>query len=112
MNAPRLNKVTSLTFILATGPEQSDLPRIVALARAAQRRRVATTLFAMHRGVLSLASDDERTTALHHANCDLIGCATSADQFGVDLAALGAAVGSQDDHARLVAGATRVLAFT
>ncbi len=103
-----------LTFVLATGPAVGDLARIVALARAAQRRHVPTALFAMHHGVTTLAAAPALVAALHDADCDVVGCATSADQLGVELATLaaaGVAIGSQDDHARLVDGA-RVVAFT
>ena len=42
---------------------------------------------------------------------EVIGCATSADAAGIELAALGVVVGSQDDHAALCAWADRVVAF-
>ena len=75
-----------LGFVLATGG--GDLARIVALARAARRRRWAVALFAMHDGVRALADAPALVQALADADCDVIGCATSADALGVDLAAL------------------------
>jgi hypothetical protein len=101
-----------LTFVLATGPETGDVACVVELALAARRRNLAVSLFAMHRGVVALAATPAAVAALHDADCDLVGCATSADQHGVDLAALGVTAGSQDDHAALTDGRHRVVAFT
>jgi len=84
--------------ILATGPEAGDLARAAALLGAAHRRGAPATLFAMHHGVRALAAEPALVRdLLDHG--DVIGCATSADLHGVDLAALGVQIGSQHDHA-------------
>lgn len=101
-----------LAFVLATGPETGDLAYVVELAMAARRRKLPVAIFVMHRGVLALAADPTAVATLFDADCDLIGCATSADRHHVDLAALGVVAGSQDDHAAITDHRHRVLAFT
>lgn len=101
-----------LAFVLATGPETGDLAYVVELALAARRRKLPVAIFVMHRGVLALAAHPTAVAALIEADCDLIGCATSADQYHVDLAALGVVAGSQDDHAAITDHRHRVVAFT
>ncbi len=101
-----------LGLVLATGPEVQDLQRVLAVARAARRRRLAVAVFAMHRGVVALAAAPAVVAALLDAGCDVIGCATSADRHGVDLAALGVVAGSQDDHAAITDRRHAVVAFT
>ena len=101
-----------LGVVIATGPETSDLGHVAALAHAARRRGIPVSIFAMHRGVLALAAAPAVIAALHDAGCDLVGCATSADAHGVDLAVLGVVAGSQDDHAAFTDHRHRVVAFT
>jgi hypothetical protein len=101
-----------LGLILATGPETGDLPRLLALATAARHRGLAVDVFAMHAGVLALAAAPATVAALVDAGCDVVGCATSADRHGVDLAALGVVAGSQDDHAAATDARHHVVAFT
>lgn len=103
---------TRLGIVLATGPEHGDLAYIVGLAMAARRRKLPVAIFAMHRGVIALAAHPAAVATLLDADCDVIGCATSADTHGVDLAALGVTAGSQDDHAAITDHRHRVLAFT
>lgn len=97
-----------LGLVLATA---EDLPLVCALARAALARRVAVRVFAMHHGVRALAGAPAAVAALVDDGHEVIGCATSADAAGIELAALGVVVGSQDDHAALCAWADRVVAF-
>jgi hypothetical protein len=104
--------MTALAFVLATGPETGDLGYVVELAMAARRRKLAVAVFVMHRGVLALAAHPTAVATLLDADCDVIGCATSADAHGVDLAALGVVAGSQDDHAAFTDARHRVIAFT
>ncbi len=101
-----------LAFVLATGPEAGDLGHVVELAMAARRRRLPVSIFVMHRGVLALAASPAAVATLLDADCDLVGCATSADRHYVDLAALGVVAGSQDDHAAFTDPRYRVVAFT
>jgi hypothetical protein len=98
-----------LSFVLAT---VSDLPYVVELAMAARRRKLPVAIFAMHRGVVALAANPVAVATLLDADCDVIGCATSADKHGIDLGALGVTAGSQDDHAALTDHRHRVVAFT
>jgi len=104
--------VSGLALILATPPEVGDLARAAGLAAAARRRGLAVGLFAMDHGVRSLAAAPAVVAAMLDDGCDVIACATSADALGIDAAALGAQVGSQDDHAALCHRADRVVAFT
>lgn len=100
-----------LGLVLATD-DAGDLRAVAGLARAARRRRMAVTVFAMHDGVAALAAAPALVAALADDGCELIGCATSADARAIDLRALGVAVGSQDDHAALAHRAHRLVAFT
>ena len=100
-----------LGIILATG-DVADLHAVVGLARAARRRGLPVTLFAMHEGVAALAAVPAIVASLLDDGCELIGCATSADAAAIDLRALGLIIGSQDDHAALAHRAWRLVAFT
>ncbi|HUQ05582.1 MAG TPA: DsrE family protein [Kofleriaceae bacterium] len=101
-----------LAFVLATAPETGDLAYVVELAMAARRRKLPVSLFAMHHGVRALAANPVAVATLLDADCDLVACATSADAYGIDLAALGVVAGSQDDHAAFTDPRYRVIAFT
>ena len=103
---------THLAFVLTTAPESGDLAYVVELAMAARRRKLPVSLFAMYHGVRTLAANPVAVATLLDADCDLIGCATSADAYGIDLAALGVVAGSQDDHAAFTDARYRVIAFT
>ena len=103
---------THVAFVLATGPETGDLAYLVELALAARRRKLQVAIFAMHHGVRALAAHPADVARLLDADCDVIGCATSADAHAIDLVALGVVAGSQDDHAALTDPRYRVIAFT
>ena len=100
-----------LGLVLATA-DGGDLRTLAGLARAARRRGLAVTVFAMHDGVEALAGAPALIASLADDGCELIGCATTADARGLDLAARGLVVGSQDDHAALAHRAWRLVAFT
>ena len=100
-----------LGLVLATGAA-ADLHAVVGLARAARRRGLPVTLFAMHDGVAALAAVPAIVAALADDGCELIGCATSADAAAIELRGLGLIIGSQDDHAALAHRAHRLVAFT
>ena len=80
--------------------------RIRAAERRFQRRPDAVRLLAATKTQSAAA-----VAALVDDGHEVIGCATSADAAGIELAALGVVVGSQDDHAALCAWADRVVAF-
>ena len=100
-----------LGLVLATA-DPGDVAALAGLAHAARRRGLTVTVFAMHDGVAALAAAPAVISALTDDGCELIGCATSADARGLELAALGLTVGSQDDHAALAHRAHRLVAFT
>jgi peroxiredoxin family protein len=102
--------VKTLGLVLATGAAD-DLAHVGGLALAARDRGVAVRIFAMHAGVGALHADPTAVAALIERGCEIIGCATSADRAALELASLGVAAGSQDDHAALCAWADRVVAF-
>lgn len=100
--------MTRLGLVLAAA---GDLGHVAGLAHAARRAGVAVRVFAMHDGVRALAAAPAAVAALLDDGVEVAACATSADRDGVALAPLGLAPGSQDDHAALVAGADRLVAF-
>ncbi len=90
-----------------------DLPAVLRLARAARGAAVEVGLFVMDAAVAALATAPDALVALVEDDCEVVVCATSASAHGLtDAAFAGAVLGSQDDHARLVHRADRVLAFT
>jgi hypothetical protein len=95
-----------LGIILAT---RDDLPHAVALALAARRGHHDVALFAMDAGCNALADAPAQVAVLADADCELIACSNSA----AGLALPGEVVlGSQDDHAAIVATSERVIALT
>jgi hypothetical protein len=96
-----------LAIIVATPPARGDFERAEALARAARNSRVEVGLFLM--ADAARWASDARAAALVEDGCEVTVCGTN---FGDGQAAAGVAAGSQDDHARLVAWAERVVAFT
>ena len=97
-----------LGLVLAT----HDLPRVARLAHAARAQKIEVALFAMDDGVAALAADPGTLAALVDDDVEVIACAQSAHVRGLDEAAVGVLLGSQDDHAAIVHRADRVLAFT
>ncbi len=82
---------------------RGDLPLARALTEAALRAGDEVRWFVM---------DDGVAAALDGApDVDIVACATSADQRGLALPA-SVQLGSQDDHAALLAWADRVVALT
>jgi hypothetical protein len=82
------------------------------LALAARTAGAEVAVFAMDAAVGALAADAAGRAALADADAELIACGTSAHAAGLDAAAVGATLGSQDDHAAIVHRADRVVAFT
>lgn len=101
-----------LAIVLATAPSRGDLPRAVRLARAARAAGVEVALFAMDDGVDALVADRAALAELLDDDCEIVACALSAHRRGLDEAAVGVLLGSQDDHAAFVHRADRVVAFT
>jgi hypothetical protein len=96
-----------LGIVVATPPARGDLERAERLARAARAARVEVGLFFMAEA--AAFGGDPRAAALIEEGCEVTVCGTN---FGARPPAAGVAVGSQDDHARLVGWAERVVAFT
>lgn len=96
-----------LAIVVATPPERGDVERAETLARAARRAHVEVGLFFMADAAGFAA--DPRAAALCEEGCELVVCGTN---FGARQAAPGVVVGSQDDHARLLGWAERVVALT
>jgi len=100
-----------LLFVVSSG-DAVDLRAAVELAAAARQRRIDVSFFFMDRGVAG-ASRAGVCAQLSDMGCDMVACASSAEQLGVAATALPEVVlGSQDDHAALVHRAHRVVAFT
>jgi hypothetical protein len=93
----------TLGIVLST---ERDVEAVVALVAAARRRGIEVGIFLMDHGVKAV----ERLEAFVD-ECDVVLCGTSVDLYRVK-APDGVVVGSQDDHAALVAKADRVVAFT
>lgn len=98
-----------LAVVVSTPPARGDFDRAERLARAARARGAQVALFLMDAATPWAA--DARTAALADDGCDVFVCGTNASAQAVT-AAHGVIVGSQDDHARLVRAADRVVAFT
>jgi sulfur relay (sulfurtransferase) complex TusBCD TusD component (DsrE family) len=98
--------------LAVVGARAGDWPRARGLARAARRAGVEVALFVMDAAVDDLAADPAGRDALLDDDCDVVACATSASARGMGEHALGVLLGSQDDHAAMVARADRVVAFT
>jgi sulfur relay (sulfurtransferase) complex TusBCD TusD component (DsrE family) len=96
-----------LAIVVATPPERGDCERAERLARAARARDLDVDVFLMA-GAAAFAADP-RAAALVEEGCEVVVCSTN---FGERAAAPGVVVGSQDDHARMVARADRVVALT
>jgi len=96
-----------LTLVVATAPARGDFERAERLARAARRRGLEVDVFLMADAAGWAA--DARAAALVEDGCEVVVCSTN---LGARPAAPGVLVGSQDDHARIVGRADRVVALT
>jgi sulfur relay (sulfurtransferase) complex TusBCD TusD component (DsrE family) len=94
---------------VSTAPARGDFERAERLCRAARARGADVAVFLM--AAAAVWAGDERAAALVDDGCDVIVCATNADAAGV-VPAPGVLLGSQDDHARIVTRADRVVALT
>ncbi len=101
-----------LALIVSTPPVAGDFQRAFSLARAARARNIDVGLFFMHEAVTGLPTRRSALSALADDGCELIACASSAEQFAISSEDLPLILGSQDDHAALVQRADRVVAFT
>jgi len=99
-----------LALVVST---RTDVVVAADLAAAARARHVDVEMFFMDRAVAELAAAPNVRAQLVDLGCELIACASSAEQLGVDSASLAnVLLGSQDDHAAAVHKADRVVAFT
>lgn len=101
-----------LAIVVSTPAARGDLPRAVRLARAARAAGVEVAVFLMDDAVAAAAAERAAIAALVDDDCDVVACAHSAHRRGLDEAAVGVLLGSQDDHAAAVSRADRVVAFT
>lgn len=101
-----------LALVVSTPPASGDLERAADLAHTARGRGVDVELFAMSEAVAGLAARPGLVAELIDAGCEVVACATSADELGVAEVGEGVLLGSQDDHAAIVHRADRVVAFT
>jgi hypothetical protein len=100
-----------LALIVATSPDRGDFARAERLARAARGRGLHVDLFLMAAAATWAA--DARAAALVEEGCEVVVCGTNFVGGGAGRAAApGVIVGSQDDHARIVGRADRVVALT
>ncbi len=96
-----------LALIVATPAARGDFERAERLARAARGRGLEVAIFLMADAAGWAA--DARAAALVEDGCEVVVCGTN---LGERAAAAGVVVGSQDDHARIVSRADRVVALT
>ena len=101
-----------VTIVVTTPPVRGDFELAAELAHAARAAGAEVSLFFMDAAVGGLAARRDAVTALRDTGCELIACGRTAEAHAVDGDALGIELGSQDDHAALVHGADRVVAFT
>ena len=96
----------TFAIVLATA---GDAGHATALGLAAQRAGHEVSLFLMDDGVAALGAPELAT--LVDEGAEVVACATSLTLRALEAPA-GVVAGSQDDHARLVSRADRVVAFT
>lgn len=104
MTAPR-----SLAIVVS---HAARVARALELAAAARGRGLEVGLFVMSEAVGAMPAARAAIAALAAEHVEVVACATSATALGLDEAAVGAPLGSQDDHAAIVARAARLIAFT
>jgi hypothetical protein len=97
-----------LAIILA---RKDDLPLALQLTAAARRAGDLVAWFVMADGVTALVSLVVGPHVLSLDEVDVIACATSVDQQAIQVPT-GVRLGSQDDHAALLAWADRTVALT
>jgi len=95
-----------LGIVLST---RVDLATAVALAHAARRASHDVAMFVMDAGCNALAEDPAAATALLDADVEITACSNSA--VGLTLVD-GVELGSQDDHAAVLASSDQVVALT
>jgi hypothetical protein len=95
-----------LGIVLAT---RADLATARAIALAARRAGHDVAMFAMDAGCAAFAGAPEIAGELVDADCEITACSNSS--VGLAMPA-GIVLGSQDDHAKLVVTADRVVALT
>ncbi len=101
-----------LAIVVSTPLERRDFALACELARAGCAAAVDVSIFFMDEAVRELPLHRAVLDALLEDGCDLLACATSATAWKVDAEQVGMLLGSQDDHAALLARADRVVAFT
>lgn len=102
----------ALAIVVSSPVVSGELDRALALAAAARRRAIEVGIFVMSDAVAGLPDRRTAIAALSDDHVELICCATSASERGLGEADTGMTLGSQDDHARLVDRADRLVAFT
>ena len=101
-----------LALILSTPEERGDFAAALALARAARDANIEVGMFFMADAVAALPRQRAAIAGLVDHGVEVIACASSAHGYGLSEGDCGMLLGSQDDHAALVHGADRVVAFT
>lgn len=89
----------------------SDLDSAVELAIAAAAT-CEVSMFFMSNAVGALAARLDLLERLEDEGIDRMACGTSAHELGLGESELRMLIGSQDDHAAMVSGADRCVAFT
>ncbi len=107
-----MDRPRRLAIVLSTGPERGEFAPAAALAHAARSVGIDVEIFFMHQGVDCAARAPDAMRRLAQDGCELIACASSADQLGLHDLPADLFLGSQDDHAAMVGRADRVVAFT
>lgn len=102
-----------LGVLVATAPEEGDLPALQSLIQDALRSGHDIDLFLMDQGVRYAL--DANLGLWVAAGVDVTLCAHDADAQGIDTAAVaarGVVLGSQRDHAHLLRHSDRFYSFT
>lgn len=97
--------------IVVSTPGPGDMAAAIDLASAAFEAGHEVGMFVMSDAVRELLHQAPALASLADGGCDIWACATSVDALAVSTGE-GVKLGSQDDHAALVHGAHRVVAFT
>jgi sulfur relay (sulfurtransferase) complex TusBCD TusD component (DsrE family) len=102
-----------LGVLIATAPEEGDLPTLRSLLHEALQRGHDVDLFLMDAGVHYAL--DANLALWVAAGVDVTLCAHDAEAQGIDLraaAARGVVLGTQRDHAQILRRSDRFYSFT
>ncbi len=101
--------MNGITMLLLGGPQNQDAGTVRELATAALRRGMEVEIFLMYEGVLN--ASDKRFLELADSGAKITVCGHNADEFHAERTDK-FTYASQYEHAKMLSGADKYLAFT